>query len=163
MQWPSTQWLSWLSEHGRVGQVHQAAALEFGTRHAFNLAQLLRSWAPLLIQSAGDDSADIRGQLEEYALRLDGVGDSRRMLDDEDDFNIIFQALFAASRLKDRASLLVVFNFASDAMLPRKVADEGKAIALANRRKAAADRLSVNIGSQARNAVQYAYAEGIVP
>ena len=95
-----------------------------------------------MIQSAGDDAADIRGQLEEYALRLDGVGDSKRMLDDEDVFNPIFRALFAAFRLKDRASLLVVFNFASDAMLPRKVADEGKAIALANRGKAAADTQS---------------------
>ena len=106
MQWPSTQWLSWLSEHGRVGQVHQAAALEFGARHAFKLAQLLRSWAPLLIQSAGDDAADIRGQLEEYALRLDGVAAGKpTMLDEEDDFNPIFPALFAASRLKGRASL----------------------------------------------------------
>ena len=50
--------------------------------------------------------------------------------------------MFDASRLKDRASLLVVFKFASDAMLPRKVADEGKVIAFANLVKVAADRLS---------------------
>ena len=110
LDFPSQQWAKTLKSTGRLRRYASDTRVPFLPRHATQLAQDLKRWAPKIVDGANEDEGEReRFQLEQAVRRLEGVEDDAtpEHTFKFDPFRVV-SALSAAMDLKNRHRLWAI-------------------------------------------------------